>query len=85
MVNFVLLSALRVVHIVDITCGLACDTTSTIVGCGRRQSSEINGRLVDTRALHREETGENKKSLKIVMFDSQEYHQDRPQGLKKKR
>ena len=33
----------------------------------------------------REETGENKKSLKIVMFDSQEYRQDRPQGLKKKK
>ena len=33
----------------------------------------------------REETGENKKILNIVMFDSQEYRQDRPQGLKKKK
>ena len=33
----------------------------------------------------REETGENKKSLKIAMFDFQEYRQDRPQGLKKKK
>ena len=33
----------------------------------------------------REETGENKKSLKIVMFHSQECCQDRPQGLKEKK
>ena len=33
----------------------------------------------------REETIENKTSLKIVMFDSQEYYQDRQQGLKKKK
>ena len=31
----------------------------------------------------REETGENKNTLKIVMFNSQEYCQDRPQGLKR--
>ena len=33
----------------------------------------------------RGETGENKKTLKIVMLDSQEYRPDRPQGLKKKK
>ena len=40
--------------------------------------------LVDARVLERiwEKT---KKSLKIAMFDSQEYPQDRPQGLKKKK
>ena len=38
---------------------------------------------VDTRVLLREETG--KKSLKIVMFDSQEYPQDRSHGLKREK
>ena len=33
----------------------------------------------------REETRENKESLKIAMFDLQEYRQDKPQGLKKKK
>ena len=33
----------------------------------------------------REETRENKKSLKIVMFDSQASRQHRPQGLKKEK
>ena len=38
-------------------------------------------KLVDTRVLEKAE--ENKKSLNIVIFESQESHQDRPQCLKK--
>ena len=41
-------------------------------------------RLVDTRVLERRQE-KTKKSLKIVMFDSQAYHQDRPQGLKNRK
>lgn len=40
--------------------------------------------LVDTRVLERR-LEKTKKSSKIVVFDSQEYRQDRPQGLKKKK
>ena len=36
--------------------------------------------LADTRVLD----GRKQKISKIIMFDSQEYRQDRPQGLKKK-
>ena len=49
------------------------------IGRSDRQETELEdecnvcekSQLVDTRVLHREETEENKKSLKIVIFDSQ--------------
>ena len=41
--------------------------------------------LVDTRVLHSEETEDNKKSFKIVMFDSQEFRVNRSHGLKKRK
>ena len=46
----------------------------------RRREEETN-----RHQSAREETRENKKSLKIVMFDSQASRQHRPQGLKKEK
>ena len=55
-----------------------------IVDCMQTDKFTEIFKLVDTRVLERRREKTNKKS-KIVMFDFQEYRQDRPQGLKEKK
>ena len=53
-----------------------------LIGCPYHDNTLEKVKLVDTSVL--EETEENKKMFKIVMFDSQEPRVNRSQGLKKR-
>ena len=69
-------SSQRCVHVVK---------TSDRVGSWTAFSGGLEKGPTSRHQSAREKTRENIKLLKIVMVDSQAYHQDRPQDLKKKK